>query len=187
MNCLYFILQFLQSNGVFLYFWNSQACITLSVGLESSVEEFEFLYSPRLRHKIIKPQYTMVVTLFPPRIFSTLSRVKFLQLWLSYCFSHVTSWPFLGFLFYILPPFSSIQGHLWDKRNWFQDYLLLLKGPFIPFQYLPTFIFISEADTLGMWVSTGRIHPRSIKGEVDVGPAELAKDKAWDCFKVKKT
>lgn len=55
MNCLYIILQFLRSNGVLLYFWNSHSCITLSVGLESSVEEFDFLYSPRLRHKIINP------------------------------------------------------------------------------------------------------------------------------------
>ena len=146
-----------------------------------------FLYSARLSHKIMKPQYTMVVTLVPPRIFSALSRVKFLQLWLSYCFSHVTSGTFLGFLFCILPPFSSVQGHLWDKRNWLQDSLPLLKGPFILFQYLPTFIFISEADTLGMWVSRGRIRPKFIKDEVGVGPAESAKDKAWDCFKVKKT
>lgn len=102
-----------------------------------------------------------------PRIFSTLSRVKFLQLWLSYCFSHVTSWLLLWL--FILYPASIL---LYPRTPMRQKKLVsrlpaVIKGSLhpIPIPSQSSFLFQKQI-LLGMWVSRGRIHPKSVKDEV---------------------
>lgn len=102
---------------------------------------------------------------------------EFCNLLLSHCFFHVTSGKVFRF------PFASCLHSPVSKdtneanENWLEDPGRQLKWPLHPTPYLPTSIFISKPDTLGIWVSSCRIHRKSkMKGG---NPAQLTKDKTW--------